>query len=109
MKTLTIIILAILPTLTLAHEEPAIVKEWTSIKQDVKKHLFNNEYQKAVESSQKLLAIDPSNDEAKFHLLFSYLQSGKKLPEWVVDEVKFSHNDEGRYYQAIFDRLNKAD
>ncbi|MFY0641610.1 MAG: hypothetical protein JXR16_11230 [Bermanella sp.] len=109
MKTLTIIILAMLTSHAFSHEEPPIVKEWQFIKQDVKKHLFNNEYKKAIESSQKLLSIDPSNDEARLHLLFCYLQSSKRLPEWVVDEVKFSNTDEGHYYQAIFDRLNTAD
>lgn len=108
MKVLMISILAMLPMFSIAHNEHPIFQEWKSLKKDVHKHLFNNNYDKAIESSRKLLGIDPSNDEAKFLFLFTYIQSGKQLPDWTKNEIRFSNTDAGSFYKAVFEKLDKS-
>lgn len=108
MKVLIISILAIMPMFSIAHTEHPIIQEWKNLKKDVHKHLFNKNYDKAIESSKKLLGIDPSDDEAKFLFLFTYIQSGKKLPDWTKNEIRFSNTDAGSFYEAVFEKLNKT-
>lgn len=73
MKVSIISILVILPVLSIAHTEKPILNEWTNLKKDGYKHLFSNNYDKTIESSKKLLVIDPSDDESSFLFLFTYI------------------------------------
>lgn len=108
MKTIMITIMTFLPMLSSAHDNLPIFQEWESLKSDVHKHLSNKNYEKAIESANRLLAIDPSNDEAKFHLLFSYIKSEKKIPKWIKHEVVFSNTNTGNFYKSVLSKSSNA-
>lgn len=108
MKIIAFSLTLIFSSFSFSYEMPPIVQEWRKIKGDYQAHMVSRNYEKAISEATKLLAIDPSNDEAKFYLRYAYLKSNKELPSWVDIEGSFTTKTEGDFYKKLFSELEQS-
>ncbi len=93
----------------LSHEPPLIVQEWRKSIDNYQAYIVLKEYDKAITEAEKLLGIDPSNNEAKFYLRYAYSQSKKKTPSWLNEDSMFTEFTEGEFYKILASEFEESD
>ena len=108
MKIISIALMLLISGFVFSHEPPPIVQEWRKSIENYQTYIVLKDYDKAIAETEKLLGIDPSDNEAKFYLRYAYSKSNKKTPSWLNEEGRFTELPEGKFYKMLASELEKT-